>query len=114
MRHTIIGKGTDIAESAQLPDEIGIGDVDDGLAKGEVDGSLGGGDGAVDRVHVGAGDGLGGGEGGDELVEHGGGQGAQGVAAVEEDGEAVGLGEDDILGAVVLVEADAVEVDPVS
>lgn len=96
-----------------VPDKVCVGDLDDGVAELEVDGALEVGDGAVD-VDVGAGGSLGGGEGCDDLVEDGAGEGADGVSAVEEDGLAVCLGEDRVFGAVVLDDADAVEVDPVT
>lgn len=96
-----------------MPDEVCVGDLDDGIAELEVDGALEIGDGAID-IDVSAGGSLGGGERCDDLVEDGAGEGADGVSAVEEDGLAVGLGEDCVFGAVVLDDADTVEMDPVT
>ena len=115
LERTIIGEGTDnTGAGGQVPDEVVVGDVDDGLAEVEVDGALGVANSAVNLVQVGARDGLSGGEDGDKLVEHVGGESAQGVAAVKQDSEAVGLLEDGVLGAIILSEADTVEVDPES
>jgi hypothetical protein len=96
-----------------VPDEVCVGDLDDGVAELEVDGALEIGDGAID-IDVSAGGSLGRGESCDDLVEDGAGECADGVSAVEEDGLAVCLGEDCVFGTVVLDDADAVEVNPVA
>ena len=84
--HLVIGNGAEDAGVVVglLPDEVAVRDVDGGVAKLEVEGALGVGDGAVDKV-LAAGLHLGRGEGLQELVEGGGGQSADGVTRVEEE-----------------------------
>lgn len=111
--HLVIGNGAEDTGVVVglLPDEVVVCDVDGGIAKLEVERALGVGDGAVDdvlsaRLHLGGGKGL------QELVEGGSGQSAEGVARVEK--ESLGLGLHVELGAILLVDADAVAVGPVA
>lgn len=96
-----------------MPDKVGIRNLDGGLAESKVNGALELGDIAVDRV-VGTDSRLDSGESCQELLKDGTGEGADGVAAVKNDSIAAGLGKDGVLGTVVLSEAHAVEVNPVS
>jgi hypothetical protein len=96
-----------------VPDEVGVGNLDDLVTELEVDGALDVGDRAID-VHISAAIGLRGRESGDDLVEDGSGQGADSVAAVKEDGLGGCSRESGVDGAVLLNETDTIEVDPVS
>lgn len=115
--HTVVLNNTENAllVSGLLPDEIGVGDLDDSLAELVVDAALGGLDNAaVNGVLVALGVLLGRGESSKDLLEVLGGESADGVTGVEENGLAVGLVEDRRDRTIILGDADTIEVDPVA
>lgn len=115
--HTVVLNNSENAllVSGLLPDEIGVGDLDDSLAELVVDAALGGLDYvAVNGVLVALGVLLGRGESSKDLLEVLGGESADGVTGVEENGLAVGLVEDGRDRTIILGDADTIEVDPVA
>ena len=95
-----------------VPDEVGVGNLDSLAGEGEVNGTLDVSDRTVD-VNVGAAVPLSGREVVDDLVEDGAGQSAHSVTTVKKNRLATSR-EDGVGRAIFLLEADGVQVDPVS